>query len=219
MSAATSPPSARAEIKRLPERGRYDATSVHAILDEGLICHLGFQVDGQPFVIPTTYARDGERILLHGSPASRMLRDLAKGVRACLTVTLLDGLVLARSAFHHSMNYRSVVVFGTAREITDLDERRRALDRIVEHIVPGRSEHARGPNDFELKYTKVLALEIEEASVKTRSGGPNDDEEDLALPIWAGVIPFPGQPGEPIADAAHPPGVAAPPYVTGYRRP
>ncbi|MDJ0787994.1 MAG: pyridoxamine 5'-phosphate oxidase family protein [Myxococcota bacterium] len=211
-------PGPRSEIRRLPERGRYDAESVHAILDEGLICHLGFVVDGQPFVIPTTYARDGSRLLLHGSPASRMLRGLAKGIPVCATVTLLDGLVLARSAFHHSMNYRSVVVFGTAREITDLDARRRALDRVVEHIVPGRTRDARGPNDFELKYTKVLALEIEEASVKARDGGPKDDEEDLALPIWAGVIPLKPVPGAPIDDGAHPPGVPAPDYVKGYRR-
>ncbi len=213
----TRPP--RSEVRRLPERARYDEATVHALLDEGLVCHLGFAVGDQPFVIPTTYARDGQRLLIHGSPASRMLRGLAKGIPACATVTLLDGLVLARSAFHHSMNYRSVVVFGTAREITDLDERHAALTRIVEHIVPGRSRDARGPNDHELRFTRVLELPIEDASAKVRTGGPVDDAEDLELPVWAGVIPTPFRALAPEDDASHPPQRPAPAYVTGYRRP
>ena len=206
-------------MRRLPERGSRERALVHAILDEGLICHVGFATERGPVVIPTLYARDGERLYLHGSPASRMLRDLARGVPVCITVTLVDGLVLARSAFHHSMNYRSAVLFGTARELDDIAEKRRALARIVEHVVPGRTPDTRPPNEFEEKFTRVLAVEIEEASAKVRDGGPKDDEADLALPHWAGVIPLRLAPGEPLADQTAPPAVPAPAYAERYRRP
>jgi hypothetical protein len=209
----------RSRIRRLPERGSRERALVHAILDEGLLCHVGIASERGPVVIPTLYARDGERIYLHGSPASRLLRSLARGIPVCLTVTLVDGLVLARSAFHHSMNYRSVVVFGTARDVDDPEEKRRALRRIVEHVVPGRSAETRGPNEFEEKYTRVLAVEIEEASAKLRAGGPKDDEADLALPHWAGVIPLRLVPGRPEADPALAPGTPVPASAVDYRRP
>jgi nitroimidazol reductase NimA-like FMN-containing flavoprotein (pyridoxamine 5'-phosphate oxidase superfamily) len=209
----------RSRIRRLPERGSRERALVHAILDEGLLCHVGIASEQGPVVIPTLYARDGERIYLHGSPASRLLRSLAKGIPVCLTVTLVDGLVLARSAFHHSMNYRSVVVFGTARDVSDLGEKRRALQLLVEHVVPGRSGETRAPNDFEEKYTRVLAVEIEEASAKVRAGGPKDDEADLALPHWAGVLPLRIVPGSPEPDPGLAPGIAAPASALGYRRP
>ncbi len=208
----------RSEVRRLPDRAHYDRDTVHSILDEGTIAHIGFAQGEQPFVIPTSYVRIDDCIYLHGSPASRMLRDLAKGVPVCVTVTHLDGLVLARSSFHHSMNYRSVVVFGTAREVQDLEEKRRILNALVEHIVPGRVADARGPNTRELQFTKVLKVPIEEASAKVRAGGPNDDPEDLEHPAWAGVIPLTLTPGEPIADTVRPPVGEAPGYVKRYRR-
>lgn len=211
-------PGPRSELKRLPERGRSDRATVHAILDEGLVAHVAFSVGAQPFVIPTAYVRLEETIYLHGSPASRMLRHLGKGVPACLTVTLLDGLVLARSAFHHSMNFRSAVVFGTARRIDDLEEKRRVLHGLVEHVVPGRAAEARPPNDKELQFTRLLALDIEEASAKVRSGAPQDDEEDLTYPVWAGVIPLRLEAGLPLDDPTHPASLPAPAYVKGYRR-
>ena len=179
----------RSQVRRKPERGAYDHDTAHAILDEAFVCHIGFVGDdGHPVVIPTNFARDGDRLLIHGSPASRMLRTLGADTRMCVTVTLLDGLVLAKSAFHHSVNYRSVVAFGTARTITDADEKRRAFDVIVEHIVPGRTADARGATDKELKGTLVLEFPLDEVSVKQRTGGPIDDEEDMALPAWVGVI-------------------------------
>src|SRR6266849_2797993 len=186
---------ARTTLRRLPQRGAFDRESINQILDEGFICHAGFAVEGQPFVIPTGYARLGERLFIHGSQASRMLRTLGQGIEACVTVTLLDGLVLARSAFHHSMNYRSAVVFGTAREVSSREEKLRVLDALVEHVCAGRSAHARPPNESELRQTLVLALPIEEASAKVRTGGPVDDEEDYALPVWAGVLPLTMVPG------------------------
>lgn len=206
----------RTTVKRLAKRGVYDRDTVYAILDEALICHVGFVVDGNPVVIPTIHWREGDTLYFHGSMASRMLRSLKHGVEACVTVTLLDGLVLARSAFHHSMNYRSAVVLGTAREVTDRDERLRALDALVEHVVRGRSAEVRAPNESELRQTLVLALPIEEASAKVRTGGPIDDEEDYALPVWAGVVPLHLTPQAPIADA----GVTAevPEYVASYAR-
>jgi nitroimidazol reductase NimA-like FMN-containing flavoprotein (pyridoxamine 5'-phosphate oxidase superfamily) len=226
MSEPAAPPSSpsyadleRSRVRRLPERGTRERAQVHAILDEGLLCHVGFATERGPVVIPTLYARDGERLYLHGSPASRMLRTLSRGIPVCITVTLVDGLVLARSAFHHSMNYRSVVVFGTARDVDDLEEKRRALARIVEHVVPGRSGGTRMPNDFEEKYTRVLAVEIDEASAKVRKGGPKDDEADLALPHWAGVIPLRIAPGAPLPEPDLAPGTAAPSYAEAYRRP
>lgn len=211
----TLPMTDRTRVRRLAERGHYETETIHAILDEALLCHVGFVVDGQPVVIPTIHWRDGETLYVHGSAASRMLRSLRDGVDACVTVTLLDGLVLARSAFHHSMNYRSVVVFGKAREVGE-DEKLRALDSLVEHVVRGRSKEVRAPNLKELKQTLVLALPIDEASAKIRTGGPVDDEEDYALPVWAGVVPLTLTPGEPLADK----GVTAdvPAYARTYKR-
>lgn len=206
----------RTRVRRLPKRGVYDRETMYAILDEALICHLGFVVDDAPVVLPTIHWRDGDTLYVHGSAASRMLRSLRDGVEACVTVTLLDGLVLARSAFHHSMNYRSAVVFGTAREVTDRDEKLRALESLVEHVVRGRSAEVRGPNESELRQTLVLALPIEEGSSKIRTGGPIDDEEDYAMPVWAGVVPAKLVFGSAIADDGV--GVAVPEHITSYSR-
>ncbi|HLY17808.1 MAG TPA: pyridoxamine 5'-phosphate oxidase family protein [Bryobacteraceae bacterium] len=197
----TYTPTERTQVKRLPKRGVYDRGQVHAILDEGFICHVGFVADGQPYVIPTGYARSGDLLYLHGSAASRMLRALGEGAPLCVTVTLVDGLVLARSAFHHSMNYRSVVVLGQARVVTDPKEKMAALAHFTNHIVPDRWDDVRQPYDQELKSTTVLALQLDEVSAKVRTGGPIDDEEDYALPIWAGVIPLHQQFGEPQPDS------------------
>jgi nitroimidazol reductase NimA-like FMN-containing flavoprotein (pyridoxamine 5'-phosphate oxidase superfamily) len=209
----------RTQVRRLPQRAVYDREVVHAILDEGFICHVGFAVDGQPYVIPTGYGRAGDTLYLHGSAASRMLRSLADGVRVCVTVTHLDGLVLARSAYHHSMNYRSVVVLGTAVEVTGETERLEALETISEHIIRGRWRDIRPPNALELKATRVLSLPIEEASAKVRTGPPVDDEEDYDLPYWAGVLPMRLDVGVPIADPRLRAGVGVPAGVSGYRRP
>lgn len=205
----TYAPTVRTRLKRMPERGRFDRELVHGILDAGCICHVGFVVDGQPFVIPTGYARAGEQIYFHGSAASRMLRTLSDGVDVCLTVTLLDGFVLARSAFHHSLNYRSVVVLGRARLVTDPEEKVDALWRFTNHLVKDRWEEVRPPNEQELKGTSVLALRLEEVSAKVRSGPPKDDEEDYAIPVWAGVVPVAPAPGEPVPDDRLRPGVAS----------
>lgn len=196
----TYTPTERTQVRRLPKRGVYDKAQVNAILDEGYLCHAGFVEDGQPFVIPTLYVRAGEKIYFHGSAASRMLRSLGDGVQVALTVTLVDGFVLARSAFHHSMNYRSVVVLGKARLVTDAAEKREALRLFTNHMVPGRWDEVRQPTDQELKATSVLALELNEVSAKVRTGPPLDDEEDYALPVWAGVVPLESRPGEPIPD-------------------
>ncbi|HYK17933.1 MAG TPA: pyridoxamine 5'-phosphate oxidase family protein [Bryobacteraceae bacterium] len=195
----TYQPTERTQVRRLPKRGVYDKQQVHAILDEGFLCHVGFVVDGQPFVIPTGYGREGERVFIHGSPASRVLRS-RDGIDICFTVTLVDGFVLARSAFHHSMNYRSVMALGHARFISDLQEKSGALRVITNHIVPGRWEETRPTTEKELKSTSVLALDLEEVSAKVRTGGPIDDEEDYALPIWAGVVPLRTVPSIPIRD-------------------
>jgi nitroimidazol reductase NimA-like FMN-containing flavoprotein (pyridoxamine 5'-phosphate oxidase superfamily) len=205
----------RTRVRRLPKRGDYEVSTIEAIIDEALLCHVGFVVDGAPVVIPTIHWRSGDQLYFHGSAASRMLRSLRDGVEACVTITLLDGLVLARSAFHHSMNYRSVVVFGTAR-VVEGEEKLRALDDLVEHVVRGRSAEVRSPNEAELRQTLVLALPIAEASAKIRTGGPVDDEEDYSLPVWAGVLPMALTPGEPVVDA----GVTAPvpEYVAAYSR-
>lgn len=210
------PRSERTTVRRLPKRAAYDQETVHAILDEGLVAHVGFAVDGRPFVIPMNYGRYGETLYLHGSAASRLMKSLAGGIDVCVTVTLLDGLVLARSAFHHSMNYRSVVVFGTAHAIDGADEKTAALRVISEHIIPGRWDAVRGPSANELKITTVLALPISEASAKIRTGPPGDDEEDYALPVWAGVIPTRLTPGEPLADDRN--AAALPDHVRNYRR-
>ena len=182
-------PDKRIRIKREPHRGRYDRETIDAILDEALICHLGFDVDGQPYVIPTLHARVGDKVYVHGSAASRMLRHLASDVRVCLTVTLFDGLVLARSVFNHSVNYRSVVLLGTARLVEDNDEKVEALHALTEQLAPGRWEEARQPTPKELKATWILALPIEEASAKVRTGPEEDEPEDEHLPVWAGVVP------------------------------
>ena len=211
-------PTERTRVARLPKRGDYSRETVEAILDEGFICHVGFVVDGHPFVIPTGYARIGNTLYIHGSAASRMLRTLAGGVDVCVTVTLVDGLVLARSAFHHSINYRSVVVVGQARLVEDVEEKTAALRAVTEQIVPGRWDEVRWPNDQELKATKVLALPIEEASAKVRTGPPIDDEEDYTLDVWAGVLPLGMKVGDALADARLKDGLQVPDYVSGYRR-
>jgi uncharacterized protein len=215
MSEETIPVTDRTRVRRLAKRGAYDRETIYAILDEALICHAGFVVDGAPVVIPTIHWRDGDRLYLHGSAASRMLRSLRGGVDACVTVTLLDGLVLARSAFHHSMNYRSAMVFGRAEEVRD-EDKTRALEALVEHVMRGRSSDARGPNEQELRQTLVLSMPIEEASAKIRSGGPIDDEEDYAMPIWAGVLPLTMTPREPVTDPRC--SAAVPDYVKAYTR-
>ena len=215
---STFQPTTRTQVKRLPKRAAYDRETVFKILDEAFVCHVGFVADGQPFVIPTNFGRSGETIYLHGSAASRMLRTLGEGVPVCVTVTLTDGLVLARSAFHHSVNYRSVVVLGTARLVEDPSEKMEALRLFTEHIMKGRWEEIRWPTEQELKATTVLALPLLEVSAKVRTGGPIDDEEDYSLPVWAGVLPLPLVPALPIADARLKAGTEVPPYMKGYRR-
>jgi nitroimidazol reductase NimA-like FMN-containing flavoprotein (pyridoxamine 5'-phosphate oxidase superfamily) len=215
MSAA---PSTRTTVRRLPERGAYERDTLYAILDEALVCHVGFVSDGQPFVLPCAYARQGGRLLLHGSPGSRMLRILAGGAPVCVTVTLVDGLVLARSAFHHSMNYRSVVVLGTAAPVVDAQERLAALEAIVEHLAPGRWREARRPSAAELARTLVVALPLDEASAKLRVGGPQDDAEDLGLPVWAGHVPLALTPGPPVPCPSLGPGLELSPSVTARPR-
>jgi nitroimidazol reductase NimA-like FMN-containing flavoprotein (pyridoxamine 5'-phosphate oxidase superfamily) len=210
---------ARTRVRRVPERAADEPEALYQVLDEGLICHVGFVHDGAPVVIPTSYGRDGDVLYLHGSTGSRMMRHLATGPPVCVTVTLLDGLVLARSVMHHSMNYRSAVVFGTARPVTSADERWRAFEAIVDHLVPGRWTDARHPNRREAAATAIVALDLSEASVKVRSGPPVDDEIDLDAGTWAGVLPVTTTVGAPLADAHTPAGVAAPAYAVAYRRP
>jgi uncharacterized protein len=214
----TFPQTERTNLKRLPKRGHYDRETIFGILDEGFICHVGFVVDEQPFVIPTGYARVDDKLYIHGSQASRMLRTVAGGVNVCVTVTIIDGLVLARSAFHHSMNYRSVVVFGRASIVEDHSEKLAALLAFSEHIVKGRWNDVREPSEQELRATTVLSLPLEEASAKIRVGPPLDDEEDYKLPIWAGVIPLQLVAGEPIKDPRLPEGIEVPPYAKRYER-
>jgi hypothetical protein len=209
-------PTARTRVRRLPKRGAYDRATIDAILDEGLVCHLGFVHDEHPVVIPTLYARVEDVVYVHGSAASRMLRTLGDGLDACLTVTLLDGLVLARSAFHHSANYRSVVVFGRARRVDERSEKMSALEAFSEHVAPGRWAEVRAPSEQELKATTVLALPLDEASAKVRTGPPVDDEEDYALDVWAGVIPLRLVAGVPEADARLRPGVALSAYASRW---
>ena len=220
MTDSSSPfaPTERTILKRLPKRGVYDRPLVYEILDEGFICHIGFVVDGRPVVIPTGYARSGDNLYVHGSQASRMLRTLAAGVDVCVTVTLVDGLVLARSAFHHSMNYRSVVVFGRATVVEDKDEKLAALFSFSEHVVRGRWDDVREPTEQELKATTVLSLPLVEASAKVRTGPPLDDEDDYSLPIWAGVIPLRLVADAPVNDPRLPEGIEAPEYAREYNR-
>jgi nitroimidazol reductase NimA-like FMN-containing flavoprotein (pyridoxamine 5'-phosphate oxidase superfamily) len=215
---ATFPVTPKTTIRRLPARGSYDRELAYSILDEALVCSVGFAFAGDPYVIPMAFARWDDRLVLHGAPASRLLGTLASGVRVCATVTLLDGLVLARSAFHHSLNYRSVVVLGTASEIQDLDEKRIALAKLVDHVVPGRSKSARAPNRKELVSTRVLAMPIEEASVKTRSGGPIDDEEDASVDCWSGHVPLTLATLTAVPDSKYPPTAPLPQELVDYRR-
>jgi uncharacterized protein len=207
----------RTRLRRLPERAAYDRDTVHAILDEGFICHVGFVVDGQPYVIPTGYARAGETLYLHGSTGSRL--GLRPGMDVCVTVTLLDGLVLARSAFHHSMNYRSVMALGRTRPVSDLADKEAALRALVEHIVPGRSDEVRGGDHRELAATAVLALPLAEVSAKVRTGPPKDDDPDYDLPIWAGVLPLALTPGAPVPDPVLDLSIPTPRHVATWTRP
>ncbi len=219
MPADESPASERTTVRRMVKRAVYDRAVIEAILDEALICHVGFVVAGQPYVIPTIHARVGARLLLHGAAASRMLTAASGGIPLCVTVTLVDGLVLARSAFHHSMNYRSAVILGAATEIVERDAKLEAMRALVEHVVPGRWNDTRQPSDVELRATRILALPIEEASAKVRVGPPLDDEEDYALATWAGVIPLGLALHAPVADPRLIEGIAVPGYVARYRRP
>jgi len=215
---STFTPTPRTQVKRLPKRGAYDRETVFQILDEAFVCHVGFAVDGQPYVIPTNFGRVGDTLYLHGSAASRMLRTLSEGIPVCVTASLIDGLVLARSAFHHSVNYRSVVVLGTARLVEDPQEKTEALRLFTEHILKGRWAEIRWPNEQEMKGTTVLAVPLEEVSAKVRTGGPVDDEEDYALPVWAGVLPIESVPREPLPDARLNPATPVPEYIKRYKR-
>jgi nitroimidazol reductase NimA-like FMN-containing flavoprotein (pyridoxamine 5'-phosphate oxidase superfamily) len=215
---STFTPSERTQVKRLPKRGVYDREAVYKILDEGFVCHVGFVADGQPYVIPTNFGRVNDTLYLHGSAASRMLRTLSEGVPMCVTVTLIDGLVLARSAFHHSVNYRSVVILGTARLVEDAAEKMEALRLFTEHIMKGRWDEIRWPNEQELKATIVLALPLEEVSAKVRMGPPLDDEADYELLVWAGVLPLKSMPQEPVADPRGNPATPVPAYIKNYSR-
>jgi nitroimidazol reductase NimA-like FMN-containing flavoprotein (pyridoxamine 5'-phosphate oxidase superfamily) len=204
-------------VKRHRERGRYDTGLINEILDEGLICHLGFVHDGHPYVIPTIHARSDDTLYIHGSPASRMLRNLSSGTDACVTVTLVDGLVLARSAFHHSMNYRSAVLLGTLREVTDRDEKMTAAEAITEHVARGRWEHVRWPNDEEMRKTLIVAMPIDEASAKVRTGPPVDDDEDMTMDTWAGVLPLHVTSGEAEPDPQLSAHISVPEHVTDWQ--
>lgn len=203
----------RSELRRYPNRGSHEPEVINGILDAAFLAHIGFQVDGQPFVIPTLFGRDGKKLYLHGSAASRMLRELETGMPACVTVTLVDGMVLARSGFHHSMNYRSVVAFGTARKVAEPEQKLRALRIISEHVMAGRWDDVRSPTEKELKATAVIDFAIEEASAKIRQGPPLDDEDDYALPIWAGILPLTLEARTPIPDPRLVDGIAIPKYV------
>jgi hypothetical protein len=214
--ARREPPSGRTRVRRLAERGNYESATIRSILDQGLVCHVGFTGPDGPVVIPTAYARIADELYLHGAVGNAALRALSAGAPACVTVTIIDGLVLARSAFNHSINYRSVVIFGHADEVRETEAKRAALTAIVEHLVPGRGADARPPNDDELRATKIIRLPIDEASAKIRVGGPHDDEADLELAIWSGVVPLRLVAEPPVADGA---GVAInepPPYATRY---
>lgn len=214
----TQTPTTRTRVVREPHRAVYDRETVYRILDEGFICHVGFAVDGQPFVIPTSYGRKHANLYIHGSAASRMLRQMRDGVAVCVTVTILDGLVLARSVFNHSMNYRSVVILGKATPVEDRDEKLEALRTLSEHVLPGRWSDSRQPNAPELKATSVLRVPIEEFSAKVRIGPPIDDDEDMNFPTWAGVLPLEMKAGDLIADAQISSGLSIPDYLQPYSR-
>jgi nitroimidazol reductase NimA-like FMN-containing flavoprotein (pyridoxamine 5'-phosphate oxidase superfamily) len=211
-------PTERTQVHRLPKRGVYDRDAVYRILDEGLVCHVGFVADGKPVVIPTGYGRDGDTFYIHGSTASRMFRALGKGTDICVTVALVDGLVLARSAFHHSMNFRSVIIFGKASLLEDPVAKREALRIFTEHVMPGRWEEIRQPTEKELQVTTVLAVPLEEVSAKVRTGPPIDDEEDYMLPVWAGVLALDLAPRPPVADDRLSREIAVPEYMRKYSR-
>jgi nitroimidazol reductase NimA-like FMN-containing flavoprotein (pyridoxamine 5'-phosphate oxidase superfamily) len=211
------PKSTRNKIKRIPKRGHYDLETVFSILDSAFVCHIGFSIKGQPYVIPTAYGRSGNRIYIHGSSKSRMLLELGKGIPLCLTVTQLDGLVLARSVFHHSMNYRSAVIFGTATRL-EKEEKLEALRVVSDHILPGRWDEARLPNRKELKATLVLQIEVEEASAKIRTGPPSDDKADYSLPIWAGMLPISTSYQSPIVDPGMKMEIAVPDSIKAFVR-
>jgi len=211
------PPTERSRVRRAPSRGAYDRETIDPILDEALVAHLGFAIDGQPYVIPTLHARVRDTVYIHGSAASRALRALGAGAPACLTVTLLDGIVFARSAFHHSINYRSVVVLGEAHHVGDQTERAAALERFTERLAPGRWSEVRPPSAKELKGTRVLAMHLDEASAKVRGGPPIDDDEDYALDVWAGMVPLTMTVGTPVADPRLAPGTAPSPSVRRWR--
>jgi hypothetical protein len=206
-SSTALPATDRSRVRRHPERGTFDRATIYAILDEGFVCHVAFAVDAQPYAIPTGYARMGDALYLHGSAASRMVRQLAAGLDVCVTVTLIDGLVLARSAFHHSMNYRSVVVLGRAHLVADRDEKYAAMRAFTNHVVPGRWDEVRAITEPEIKATAILALPIEEGSAKVRTGPPLDDQDDLDWPVWAGVVPLVSAAGDLVPDAYVRPGV------------
>jgi uncharacterized protein len=212
----TFPKTTRNKVKRLPERGHYDAATIYPIVDAALICHVGFAIDGQPFVIPTLHARQGDTILLHGAKGSRMLRHIQSGGEVCITVTLIDGIVLARSVFHHSINYRSAVLFGTGAVIDDEQARVQALAIFTERLIPGRWQDARQPNAIELKQTTIVAVPIASASAKLRSGPPGDEAEDYDLPVWAGVLPLRQIAGTPLADPQLKSGVEIPDYIRDF---
>ncbi|HEY8056063.1 MAG TPA: pyridoxamine 5'-phosphate oxidase family protein [Terriglobales bacterium] len=214
----TPPPSSRTQVKRLPARGDYDPATIHAILDATFLCHVGFQApEGHTVVIPTAFGRDGERVFLHGSAASHMLRSLRDGIELCLTATLVDGLVLARSVFHHSINYRSVMVYGRAQPVVEEAEKLHGLEVVSNHIAPGRWAATRQPSPQELKATMVLVLPLSEASAKVRTGPPGDEEADYALPIWAGVVPMTTVYGTPEPDPRLTPGIPQPVPLLGSR--
>ena len=215
----TFTPTERTILKRLPKRGEFDHAAVYRILDEAFICHVGFVADGKPVVIPTSYGRIDDELYIHGSAASRMLRSLEEGIDVCVTVTLIDGLVLARSAFHHSINYRSVVIFGAAKLVNDPAEKLKALHAFTDHVVPGRWEEVRPPTESELRATLVFKLPLVEVSAKVRTGPPIDDEEDYSLAVWAGVVPLELRAAAPISDDRLPLDIEAPDYARDYARP
>ena len=218
-STAAITPTTRTRVRRLPKRASYDRDVLNSILDTALVCHVGFALDGQPYVIPTLHVRIADRLYIHGSAASRMLGAAAEGTPLAVTVTHIDGLVLARSAFHHSVNYRSVVILGNATLVTDPAKKFEVMKGLIDHIAPGRWDHIRHPNDKELAATSVLSIPIEEASAKLRSGDPLDDEDDYAMPIWAGQIPFAANTLAPVADARLDASIPIPAHVANYRLP
>jgi nitroimidazol reductase NimA-like FMN-containing flavoprotein (pyridoxamine 5'-phosphate oxidase superfamily) len=218
MSTQEIVPTARTRVKRRAPRGHYDRATINAILDEGLVCHVGFAHEGYVTVLPTAYARHGDSLYVHGSTANRMFRSMRDGADACVTVTLLDGVVLARSAFHHSMNYRCVVLYGRAQEVTEESEKLEAMHWLLDHVASGRWADVRPPSPLELKQTLVLEFPIDEASAKVRSGPPIDDEEDMGLPCWAGVVPLRIVPDRPVVAPDMTVEIPVPKYATGYRR-